>query len=114
MSAQPPPQPGDRIVVLYRDAETKYGMTAVLAQVIPRSDRFGGRDAASVWFRGAGGRALCRRLDEEGVEWARVSATDVANWELHGGWAPVVAELQAARRLAGTSVYPPDRGNWDV
>ena len=97
-----PPQPGDRIVVLYREGESKYGLDAALARVIPSTDAVGGRDQQYVWFRGSdAGTALWRRLDQEGVEWARFDG-DPDEWRRNRGWCAVVDTLLAARRLAGT------------
>lgn len=95
-----PPQPGDQIILLYREGETEYGMIAVCARVVPvpHTDVVGGRsDLALVWFRAGGGKLLCRWLDEEGIEWARAPVR-ADNDALRD----VVTELSAARRLAGT------------
>lgn len=102
-----PPQPGDRIVVLYREGESPYGLDAVLATVVappplgPTETPALVTASTPAWFRVAGHITLCRRLDEEGVEWARVTDVQVATHELQGGWTDVVDMLLAARQLSG-------------
>jgi hypothetical protein len=93
-----PPQPGDRIVVLYREGESKYGMEAVFGTVTASTGTVGLAAPSFVWFRAGEGKILCRQLDEEGIEWARV--TDVQAEAAM--WIDAVLVLEAARRLAGT------------
>jgi len=73
-------------------------MDAVLGTVVPNSDAAGLASPSFMWFRADEGKILCRRLDEEGIEWARV--TDVQAEA--GVWTDAIPVLEAARRLAGT------------
>jgi hypothetical protein len=102
-----PPQPGDRIVVLYREGESRFDMYAVLATVVSGVDHslaahLAGSSGSFVWFCGAADEILCRALDDEGVEWARVTHVQAEARGIRGGWTDVVPALVAARRLAGT------------
>jgi len=71
---------------------------AGLGTVVPNRDNAGIASPSFVWFRAGASRILCRQLDEEGIEWARV--TDVQAEA--GVWTDVVPALVAARQLAGT------------
>ena len=85
--------------MLYREGESLYGMRAVLATVKEppaATDAF--VRASFVWFRVAGHVVLARQLDDEGIEWARVTEVQAEA----GVWTDVVPALLAARRLAGT------------
>lgn len=93
-----PPKPGDRVVVLYRGDEAPYGMVAVLATVIDPAI-IGKVDAVYFWFRLPTGNYMCRRLDEEGIEWARFTG-NAHDFEMLGGWCDLVPGLLAARTLA--------------
>lgn len=86
------PKPGDQIAVVYQEGDHPYDFLGGLVTVIP--DR---GDSGYVWFR-IGGRALCRRLVEEGITWARAPGDPE-----YGGWWNTLEALRAAVALAGTA-----------
>lgn len=94
-----PPKPGDLIVVLYREGESKYGFDAGCGSAVETSP--GGLRDTHVGVHINADTVLYRRLEEEGVEWARWAGS-ASEFERLGGWCDLVPMLLAARRLAGT------------